>query len=68
MKRMWILTFRRAIAVDDGTVVVIETCHEDELQGVKEKLAMQLEKDSGEPWRCAEIRAFEAKRKVRDIG
>lgn len=66
MKRMWILTFRRAIAADDGEIVVIETCGEDELQSVKERLAMQLEQDSGEPWRCAEIRAFEAKRKERE--
>lgn len=52
---MWTLVFR---LINGGGLPVERSakCNEDELQSVKEVIAMDLEFWSGSPWTCHEIR------------
>ena len=51
----WILMFRRATDTGNGRICQTAECTMAELPGVKEKMAMELEKNSGEAWICTVI-------------
>ena len=49
----WILKFRRKDAPEgEGCVFSVVRCAEEDLQGEKESMCMELEKNSGEAWIC----------------
>ena len=51
----WLLKFKRKSAPDgEGVVCTVVRCAEEDLQGEKESMAMELEKNSGEPWICVD--------------
>jgi len=51
----WILMFRRANEEDGGRICQRTDCLEDELIGEKERIAAELERNTGEPWICVTI-------------
>lgn len=51
----WLLKFRRKDAPDgEGCVCTVVRCLEEDLQGEKESMCMELEKNSGEAWICVD--------------
>ena len=58
MKQIWMMRFVRASERDKpgaGMVAVTADCEEKDLQGEKERTAMELERNTGEPWVCLDI-------------
>lgn len=52
----WILKFKRNSAPDgEGCICTVVRCSEDELQGAKEDLCMEYERNSGEAWVCVAV-------------
>lgn len=52
----WLLTFRRKKQTEPGGRICQRVdCAEGELEGEKERLAMEFERKSGEPWVCCTI-------------
>lgn len=51
----WLLKFRRKDAPEgEGCVCTVVRCTEEDLQGEKESMCMELEKNSGEAWICVD--------------
>ena len=51
----WLLKFKRKDASDgEGCVCTVVRCPEEALQGEKEIMCMELEKNSGEAWICVD--------------
>lgn len=51
----WLLKFKRKDApAGEGCVCTVVRCPEEALQGEKEIMCMELEKNSGEPWICVD--------------
>lgn len=53
--KKWILMFKRAGDSGNGIICQTVECREEELPGVKEKIALDLERNSGETWICKTI-------------
>lgn len=53
MVMKWLLKFRRKDAPEgEGCVCTVVRCLEEDLQGEKESMCMELEMNSGEAWIC----------------
>ena len=51
----WLLKFRRKGAPEgEGCVCTVVRCLEEDLQGEKEIMCMELEKNGGEAWICVD--------------
>jgi len=49
----WLLKFKRKAAPEgEGCVCITVRCPEEALQGEKESMCMELEKNGGEAWIC----------------